>query len=224
MRLLFVSATPFEIAPLQDYLQQTYSLKEQGIFEKGPLQVEVLITGPGLTHTAFALGQQLAKKTYDLAINAGIAGSFRRDWPLGKVLHIYSEQFGDLGVEEADGRFSSIHELGLIAPNDAPFQQGVLINNTAQAFDFLPKAKGLTVNKVHGSHSSIQQLEGKFDVDIESMEGAAFFYGCLMVGISFVEIRSLSNYVEARNKENWNIPLAIEELNRVLIAMLQSLA
>jgi len=31
--------------------------------------------------------------------------------------------------------------------------------------------------------------------------------------IRFIQIRSISNYVEERNRENWNLDLAIRNLN-----------
>ena len=54
------------------------------------------------------------------------------------------------------------------------------------------------------------------------MEGAAFFYACLLAKIPFLEIRSISNYVEARNRETWNLPLAINNLNQILIEILEA--
>jgi futalosine hydrolase len=54
------------------------------------------------------------------------------------------------------------------------------------------------------------------------MEGAAVFYACLLSGTPFMELRSISNAVEPRNRDAWDLPLAIESLNRVLMEMLQS--
>ena len=48
------------------------------------------------------------------------------------------------------------------------------------------------------------------------MEGTAFFYACLLEQIPFLEIRAISNRVEARNRANWDIPLVIAHLNEVL--------
>ena len=39
-----------------------------------------------------------------MIINAGIAGAFNRSLKIGDVVQVVSEQFGDLGVEEKDGR------------------------------------------------------------------------------------------------------------------------
>ena len=45
------------------------------------------------------------------------------------------------------------------------------------------------------------------------MEGAACFMVCNKFEISCMQIRSISNKVEKRNKENWDFPLAIKNLN-----------
>jgi futalosine hydrolase len=34
-----------------------------------------------------------------------------------------------------------------------------------------------------------------------------------MEGIPFLQLRSVSNYVEIRDKSKWNIPLAVKQLN-----------
>jgi len=57
-------------------------------------------------------------------------------------------------------------------------------------------------------------------VQVESMEGAAFFYACLMAEVPFLEIRSISNFVEPRNRDAWDLPLAIGNLNQVLAEIL----
>jgi futalosine hydrolase len=35
-----------------------------------------------------------------------------------------------------------------------------------------------------------------------------------------MQIRSISNYVEKRNKENWNIPLALKNLHATILELL----
>jgi futalosine hydrolase len=53
------------------------------------------------------------------------------------------------------------------------------------------------------------------------MEGAAFMQICLTEKIPFAELRAISNYVEPRNRENWKMKEAIENLNTVLIALFE---
>ena len=222
MRILLVAATPFEITPVREHLVTHFERISDYYFKKNDLEVQILVTGVGMTYTGFALGNALARQPYDLAVNAGIAGALNRSLKLGDVVHVVSERFADLGVEEADGKFTDVHELGLIDPDQLPFQNGELRNGQATEFEFLPKCKGLTVNKVHGSPVSIESIQQKYTADVESMEGAAFFLACLVSGVPFLEIRSISNYVESRNREAWDLPLAIENLNNVLINLFET--
>lgn len=223
MNILFAAATPFEIQPLLDYLKKKFVTSGHFTYQKGELEVSVLVTGVGLPMMAYGMGKVLANKEVHLAVNAGIAGAINRELNIGEVVQVSSERFADLGVQEADGSFTDVHELGLIEASAAPFTNGKLLNAAAGQFHFLPIAHGISVNKVHGYPPDIDAIRAKYpDAEVESMEGAAFFYACLQEGIPFLEIRSISNYVEARNRENWNIPLAIEKLNIVLIELINS--
>lgn len=223
MEILLVAATPFEVAPTLAHLEQKFKRDEPGVFSKKDLRVHLLITGVGMVPTAFQLGHHLTRNRPDLAINAGIAGAFDRQLQIGTVLHITSERFADLGVEEADGRFTDLFALGLLSTDAPPYREGAMHNPKADQAGFLPGAAGLTVNRVHGYAPTIAAVRERYpNVQVESMEGAAFFYSCLMAEVSFLEIRSISNFVEPRNRAAWDLPLAIGNLNRVLIDMLEA--
>ena len=75
MKILIVSATPFEIAPLQNYLIENFQTEDQLKFQKDKLEVHLLITGVGLVLTGIHLTKKLLKEDYQLVINAGIAGT-----------------------------------------------------------------------------------------------------------------------------------------------------
>lgn len=223
MLVTLVAATPFEIAPFQQHLTQAFEAKPNNVFKLGSLEIQILVTGVGLTHTAYALGKYLSQNEPNLLINAGVAGAFNRGLAIGDVVHVISERFADLGVEEANGSFTNIHELGLIGMDEPPFNGGFLTNQAAQSHQFLPSVHGITVHKVHGHKDSIQAIESKYAAEVETMEGAAVFYACLLEEIPFLEIRGISNYVEPRNKDNWDLPLAINNLNDVLINITKEL-
>ncbi|HHM21755.1 MAG TPA: futalosine hydrolase [Bacteroidetes bacterium] len=223
MNLLIVAATPFEVQPLRDYLGGQFAQVRDSRFVREELSVDMLITGAGMVQTAYALGRVLALSRYHLAINAGIAGAFDRSLRLGDVVQVVSERLADLGVEERNGRFTDVFEMGLIDPDQPPFLNGVIKAGHASDFDFLPKCNGLTVNRVHGAEASIRAITEKYDAGVETMEGAAFFYACSLSDVPFLQIRAISNYVEPRNRSAWNLPLAINNLNEVLIKIVQSL-
>lgn len=216
MVIVIVAATPFETAPLKTWLEAQFQQKTENVYQNGPLTVQLLITGVGVTATAFHLGWMLSREKPDWVINAGIAGAFSPQLPLGTVVQVVQERFGDLGVEESDGHFTDVEEMGLW-----PY---AVMSNPHPQLPSLQACKGLTVHKVHGSTASIQKIRSKYpDVEVESMEGAAFFYACLAAGATFVEIRSISNLVEPRNRDAWNLPLAINNLNMVLIQILETI-
>jgi futalosine hydrolase len=77
----------------------------------------------------------------------------------------------------------------------------------------IPAVSGITINTTTGSQDVVTAMKARYNPDIESMEGAAFFYTCIKEGIPFVQIRAISNYVEPRDKSKWNIPLAVKNLN-----------
>ena len=83
--------------------------------------------------------------------------------------------------------------------------------------------KGITVNTIHGSQEKIQRLKNKYHAEIETMEGAAFFYVCLMEKLPFLQIRSISYFVEIRKVDNWHHPLAIGNLTATILEILEEL-
>src|SRR5690606_14761500 len=103
-----------------------------------------LITGVGMVATAYVLGHHLARRNYDLILNAGIAGSFDKQIPLGTVLNIVSDTLAELGAEDGPS-FLSPEGLGL---GDGTFHGSAPA--AERLLDDLPRVGGITVNCVHG--------------------------------------------------------------------------
>jgi futalosine hydrolase len=55
------------------------------------------------------------------------------------------------------------------------------------------------------------------------MEGAAFMHACLISNVPFAQVRAVSNIVEKRNREAWNLGEAIGNLGRSAVAILEQL-
>ena len=226
MKILIVAATNFELRPLLQKI--TYAGTEEELLQHYRYlnhEIDFLMTGIGMAQTAFHLGAQLQKKKYDLALNAGIAGAYSTKIRIGTLFNVKAEAFGLLGAEE-EGKFLSIFDLGLADPDAFPYQGGWLLNETVMPsplIETLPVAKGVTVNMIHATRKTIDRLNEIYHGDVESMEGAAFFYSCLMQGIPFIQIRAVSNYVEERDKSKWNIPLSLNTLNKFLEHLLTEL-
>lgn len=224
MKILLVAATRFEIEPLLSAFGDPLNpdrLKLPG------LSADILITGVGMVATAFALGKQLALNQYDLAINVGIAGSFSFDIELGEVVLITEDIFAEQGAEDGEG-FLSLNELGFGETTQYPVSRFQKERNSEHSglnlsmLEQIRKVKSITVNKVHGHELSISKTLSRFKAEAESMEGAAFFYACNQCQTPCIQLRSISNYVEPRNKEKWKVDLAINKLNEFLVNLLTS--
>ncbi len=228
MRLLIVAATHSEIINTINYYRQVelkIGYPELIKCKFNGSELYFLITGPGINHTAFQLGKYLNINHYDMTINAGVCGSFNQKISLEEIVFVLTEQFEDMGAENDKG-FLDMFEMKLFHAENGIFKNGIMINETAiinNSLHSLKKVNGITVNRVHGNELSILRTVSKTNPDVESMEGAAFFYACRQQKIPFYEIRSVSNYVEVRNKLNWNLPLAIENLNSFLIPLIDDL-
>ena len=223
MNITLVSATPFEVAPTIQWLESLSSPGSNNEFTIGGHRISVLVTGVGPVVTTWKLAGYLYGNKPDLMINAGIAGAYDRSLALGEVVLVGEEQLADTGAEESDGRLISLFDMNLLDPDEFPYRGGRLVNPDTENVHFLRQVRGLTVSRATGTEASISALTSKYpDAQTESMEGAAVFYCCLLSGVRFLEIRSVSNYVEPRNRAGWNIPLAISSLNDVLKELLQT--
>lgn len=226
MRILIVSATFAEIKPLATVLnisvvptQNIYSANYSGH------EITALITGVGMVATAFHLGG-LNKDDFDLAINAGIAGSFSKELQIGEMVNVTEDCFAELGADYGE-KFIPLYKMDFAKDFAEPFlsEGGIIQNPTItpnHLINDLKKVRGITVNTVNGNKERIEKISEMFSADIESMEGAAFLFGCLKKGIPCFQLRSISNYIEPRNLNNWNIPLAIGILNKRLVEIIAS--
>lgn len=203
MLILVVAATAPEIEPLTQHFGN---------------KIDVLITGAGMVPTAFALGAHFYRHKYDLVLNLGIAGSFDRDIQPGYVVEVTEDTFAETGAED-DEHFIPITTLGF---GENTYRPTTALDNFNGDF-YVKKARAITVNTVHGNEASIKKVQQRLNPQLESMEGAAFFYACQQTGIPCMQIRAVSNYVEKRNRDSWQIGLAIKNLNNFAIDLIDKI-
>ena len=154
----------------------------------------------------------------------GVCGSFNPNLPPGSVVHVTADRFPELGAEDGDA-FLSIHDLKLLGEDEFPFESGMLVNAVPPALSPLSELKqvtGITVNTVHGNDRTIAAVRERYRPDVESMEGAAFMYSCLVAGVPFAQVRAVSNAVERRNRGAWRMDPAISALGAVAVQLLES--
>ena len=222
MEILLVAATEMETRMLRLKGQWKEVAVNRWRTQINNHTVELVVTGIGMVNTALAMGAYLAQKKPGLAVNFGIAGTFEEEISIGEVVEVRTEVYGDLGAETPEG-FLDLEEMGFPLYQD---KSGPVYNQLDSPWDSLSdlrKVRGLTVNKVHGRTESIHEVRDKWDPDIESMEGAAFFQACLQGDIRFAQVRSISNRVEARDTSKWEIPLAVRNVQEWISGWLNDL-
>jgi futalosine hydrolase len=218
MNILVVSATHFEVKPLLDFL----GIAMPGLgthnanidFEEK--EIQVLITGVGMVNTAFIMGKHV-QKNYDLVINAGVCGAFNRSLELGQLVNVTEDVLSEMGAEDGEG-FLTYDQLNLPGSH-------IYSGHNKESYlmvELLKKVKGITVNTVHGNVKSIENVLKLYNPEVESMEGAAFFAACSGIHRNCIQIRAISNYVEKRDKEKWQMALAIKNLNDFLITFIKN--
>ncbi|MCX7862893.1 MAG: hypothetical protein N2449_07845 [Bacteroidales bacterium] len=194
MKILLAIPTEVEIhEEYWKYLKQNYD-------------VELLITGIGIAQTTFSLTHYLCRHHVNMMIHAGICGTFRQNFNLGDVVFVESDTFADFGVIE---NHDFIHASKIFhVPLWYHASQNIPIK--------LPRVRGVTVNSLTASSEKANLLINTFNPDIETMENAAAIFVSQKFEVPILTVRSISNYVGERNKQNWNIDLAIKNLWLIL--------
>lgn len=211
--ILVIAATAKEINPFIE-------LTRGGGFKNN---VDILISGIGLTASTYHLAKQLALKKYGLVIQAGVAGSFNLKIPLGSVVTVKQDTIADQSVVELQ-KLKTLFDLKLVPQDQYPYKKGWLINPNTEILKKtkLRIVKGISVNQISTSKQMIRFYRDVFDPATESMEGAALHYVCLMEKIPFIQIRSISNYIGERNKKKWDMNESIANLNVSLITLINN--
>lgn len=204
VKIVVVAATAFELAAVQQRLNNLST------------SISYSVHGVGMLHTAFHIQQIIISDKPDVIIQVGIAGSYSSSLQIGDVTVIASEQIDDIGIETTTD-IVPLTKTAFMDLNESPYTNGLLPNPHLSLFQIhVPAVQSLTVNVASGQPSTIQRRMANYHAAIENMEGAAFHYVALQYKIPFIQFRAISNMVEPRNTENWNIPLALSALGNNL--------
>lgn len=220
-KILYVTATKPEGDTINKACDMVSVQERSGKFE-----IYRLVTGVGSISTAWSLKEWITiNGKPDLAINGGIAGSYKDEFPLGDVVTPLTDCFADSGIEDGD-KFFTLSEAGLVNLDVFPFKGDFIYSDKITydtIKDILKPVRAITVNTATGSETTRAKLMKKFNPDIETMEGATFFYICSRENIPFLALRAISNKVEKRNKNNWKIELALNNLSEKLVEVFLTL-
>ena len=162
------------------------------------------------TNLSVLLSRFAAEGPFTHVVLAGICGAYPgRGLNVGDVVRVESERVGDLGVVEHDGSFTPWYKV-----ISAPVQvyESSSLRDVPTSLGRLKAVSGLTVNCCTGTSAMAAERVQNFNVDVESMEGAACFSICRAFGMPCLEIRAVSNLATTRDKSTWHIKDALAAL------------
>lgn len=218
MRVVISAATVGEWMPSYLKVNELYTS------ESRRMKLHFHQSGIGMLAASFSLTKLILEEKPDLVIQVGIAGAFQQQYALGTVVVVKDEIIGDLGVEEG-GKWKDLFDMKLEKSSYHPFEKRKLPNQWLDQYNLLnlPTVSGLTVNEISTNSKRIEELTKKYQVDLETMEGAALHYVARETNTAFLQIRAISNLVAERNKANWKMGEAIENLNETIIQYIDKL-
>lgn len=228
-KLLLVTATKLEAGPLHQQLaleRLEFPLAELYLDQTRGLHLAHL--GLGKVNTAAGLTLLIEKIKPTAVIQFGIGGAYINSFlSVGMLMAATQDIHIDSGVRLAN-EFQTMDKVGF----------PLLKHNEQIYYNHFPTHADLTEHIVHtvniptgifatsetitGTFDESTALQAKYDVSIESMEGAAAAQVCIALDVPFAQVRSISNIVGERDKKNWDIAKAVQNINKVVLEILQN--
>ncbi|MCE5194579.1 MAG: futalosine hydrolase [Nitrospiraceae bacterium] len=188
------------------------------------------VSGIGKTNASHTTALLIERFSPDMIINFGIGGAFPYSGlSIGDIAVASKEIYGDEGILMKTG-FETADSIGIpfVKKNSKAFYNEFpldkeMVKNALKSLKklLLPeKTKTgafLTMSSITGTLKRAKELEKRFNVICENMEGAAIAQVCVIYGIPMLEIRGISNIAGDIDKNRWNIKRASENCQKILI-------
>ena len=196
--------------------------------------VRLVETGIGAVNAAHALTCALQAWRPDLVLQVGVGGAYPgAGLALGDLVLASEEVYGDLGVRTGDG-WRPAEFIGIpVAERDRAYfnffpvdrdrserARALLHGGWKEPAPALRVGRFVTVQECSGLALLGQERAARFNAVCENMEGAAAAHLCLLYGVPFVEVRSISNQVEDRRRDRWDLPLALARAQEAALRLL----
>jgi futalosine hydrolase len=200
--------------------------------------VAYVISGIGKTNASRGTALLIEKFSPRVVVHLGVGGAYSSSHlRTGDIAIAEKEIYGDEGVFLEDG-FHSAETIGIPFLvkgrkkyfNEFPldkklFRIAVRTSHVIHHASRITVKSGpfLTLSTCTGTLKRAKELERTFHAICENMEGAAVAHVCVSCGIPMVEIRGISNTVGERDKKKWDIHLAAENCQRVVMGLLKEI-
>jgi len=244
--IALISAVPFEgshfISGLKPVVKReqlnTLSYYSGSIFD---CKLLYITSGIGKVNAAHAATLMINRYNPSLIINFGLGGAYPSSGlDVGGVAIATKEIYTDVGVWLEKG-LQTLETIGIplvqagrrryysAFPLEGRLTKRLigrrLLNKWEQHSGVsIRKGPFATVSACTGTNKRAEELEKRFGVICENMEGAAVAQICALYNVPLIEIRGISNLVEERNRSSWDCAGAAEHCQEVVMNLLKELS
>ncbi len=194
-------------------------------------QVLLCVSGMGKVNAAHAATLLLTRFEPEALLNFGIGGAYPSSGAkIGNVAIAKEEIAGDEGVLTVDG-FKDTEYMGIpllktstsviystyLAPESLVKRAlRSLIAHQRTGEHAIHAGTFVTLSTCTGTANRARELENRYHGLCENMEGAAVAQVAELHGIPWLEVRGISNLVEDRNLDTWDIPRAVQAAQQAI--------
>lgn len=235
-----ISAVPLEgkiilrnLKKIHEKVPYGLALYQGKIYDKS---VVYIASGIGKTNASCGTTILIERFSPSIIVNFGVGGAYPSSClKRGDIAVAEKEIYGDEGVSLNDG-FHTAEVIGIpffikagkryfneFQLDKRLFKMAVRISRITCYTSHITVKSGpfLTISTCTGTLKRAKELEKKFHAICENMEGAAVAHVCISYGIPVVEIRGISNIVEDRDMKQWDIRMAAENCQKVVMEFLK---
>lgn len=225
-----MAATPLELEGLHGELRQAQpwsSAWSEGLFgELRGLPCTLLPVGVGKARAAAGMAFALAALQPSAVIAIGIGGAYVGSFlSVGMAMWSDEDLELDLGVAgEHPWAEAASFAVPLLPEGPGRSREARCdpeLTGALAAASGLPRGRFATLDAVSHSLERAAALQQRFDVSIESMEGAAMAMVAAQQGVPMAQLRGVSNIAGDRDHARWSIRGALRSAHQ---GVLQSLS
>lgn len=184
---------------------------EAKYFDRNDVKLE--FSGVGLTASAYNTLRIIRDENPDIIIMAGIAGIYKHSsLKIGDTVVVSHETEADLGFFYPEG-FRHISDMDLVMDFEV---------SRELPSPYLPSDLPFKTAKSNSMNAAMAEFVNIENVEIENMEGYAFFHVCTKEKREFYELRSISNVVDI-DHDYWDYDASIKNLTTSLNTLIDYL-
>lgn len=182
-------------------------------------RVDLLRSGVGKSNAAGATGAILAAREHGAVLSLGVAGAYADPdgvprLAIGSVVVATGHLLVDEGVQTPDG-FVPLSKVGFATglSGDAVQADPAMLHALTQSG--WAQAPIATVSSCSGTTAQANRIAASTGAWAEGMEGAAVALVAARLGVHYAEIRVISNTTGDRERQQWNLGLALARLAEI---------